>query len=147
MRAGSITRWLSPRGRGGVVVLLGLCGLAFATLLPPMADPRPAPREVLLEARGMAFYVVGETEPNPTIRLNAGEEVRIVLRNQDPGLAHRFSIKDWELSMALPRGDVIRSVRVRVPERAGRHEYVCGPHSTVMAGVIEVISRQAPPAV
>ena len=38
-------------------------------------------------SRDMTFYSTGSTEPNPTLRLRAGERVRIVLRNDDAGIS------------------------------------------------------------
>ena len=63
------------------VLLLG----AFAVALT-----RPAPREITLVVRGMAFYLEGNELPNPTITVTAGERVRVVLRNEERGIAARF---------------------------------------------------------
>ena len=120
-------------------VLASFC-FSLVVLVAPVADPRPAPREITLVARDMAFYLSDGTQagPNPTLRLKVGEEVRIVLRNQDPGISHAFAVKAWKVALT-PSHDEVGSILVRAPQRPGRYNYVCIPHSTLMAGVIEVV--------
>ena len=134
-----LTRLLSPRGRIATAVVLGLLSVSLVGLVTPAADP--VSREITLVARDMAFYLSEQTQagPNPTLQLKVGEQVRIVLRNQDPGIVHTFAIKPWNASMTL-RHDETASMLVRAPRRPGRYEYVCTPHSTMMAGVIEVVA-------
>ncbi len=133
------TRLLSPRGRIATAVVLGLLSVSLVGLVTPAADP--VSREITLVARDMAFYLLEQTHagPNPTLQLKVGEQVRIVLRNQDPGIVHSFAIKPWNVSMTS-RHDKAVSMLVRAPRRPGRYEYVCTPHSTLMAGVIEVVA-------
>ncbi len=133
------TRLLSPRGRIATAVVLGLLSVSLVGLVTPAADP--VSREITLVARDMAFYLSEQTQagPNPTLRLKVGEQVRIVLRNQDPGIVHGFAIKPWNVRMTA-RHDEAVSMLVRAPRRPGRYEYVCTPHSTLMAGVIEVVA-------
>ena len=135
-----ISRLLSPRGRIATAVVLGLLSVSLVGLVTPAADP--VSREITLVARDMAFYLLEQTHagPNPTLQLKVGERVRIVLRNQDPGIVHGFAIKPWNVSMTS-RHDEAVSMLVRAPRRPGRYEYVCTPHSTMMAGVIEVVAR------
>ena len=123
------------------VVLASFC-FSLVVLVAPVADPRPVPREITLVARDMAFYLSDGTQagPNPTLRLKVGEEVRIVLRNQDPGISHTFAVKAWKVALTLLHDDV-GSILVRAPKRPGRYDYVCTPHSTLMAGVIEVVDN------
>ena len=132
-----LTRLLSPRGRIATAVVLGLLSVGLVT---PAADP--VSREITLVARDMAFYLSEQTQagPNPTLQLKVGEQVRIVLRNQDPGIVHTFAIKPWNVSMTSRHGETA-SMLVRAPRRPGRYEYVCSPHhSMLMAGVIEVVA-------
>ena len=134
-----LTRLLSPRGRIATAVVLGLLSVSLVGLVTPAADP--VSREITLVARDMAFYLLEQTQagPNPTLQLKVGEWVRIVLRNQDPGIVHGFAIKPWNVSMTS-RHDEAVSMLVRAPRGPGRYEYVCTPHSTMMAGVIEVVA-------
>ena len=134
-----ISRLLSPRGRIATAVVLGLLSVSLVGLVTPAADP--VSREITLVARDMAFYLSEQTQagPNPTLQLKVGEQVRIVLRNQDPGIVHTFAIKPWNVSMTL-RHDETASMLVRAPRRPGRYEYVCTPHLMLMTGVIEVVA-------
>ena len=141
-----LARLLSPRGRVAAVAVPALLILNLTALVAPGATPRPALREIELLARDMTFYLAGDTQagPNPTLWLEAGEEVRIVLRNQDPGITHNFAVTAWNVSMKAFQGEgAPRSVLVRAPQRPGRFEYVCTPHSAMMAGVIEVVASVA----
>ena len=67
-----------------MAVVLGLLSVSLVGLVTPAADP--VSREITLVARDMAFYLSEQTQagPNPTLQLKVGEQVRIVLRNQDP---------------------------------------------------------------
>ena len=139
-----LTHLLSPRGRIATAVVLGLLSVSLVGLVTPAADP--APREITLVARDMAFHLAEQTQagPNPTLQLKVGEQVRIVLRNQDPGIVHSFAIKPWNVLITSrhSRHDEAEaaSMLVRAPRRPGRYEYVCTPHSVLMAGVIEVVA-------
>ena len=68
---------------GVAVLLLG----AFA-----VAVTREAPREITLVVRGMTFYLEGNDQPNPSIRVKAGERIRVVLRNEERGIQHDFAM-------------------------------------------------------
>lgn len=103
------------------------------------------PREVRLVARDMAYYLPGGTTPNPTLRFAPGERVRVVLVNEDPGMAHDVLAPGLGLATPLVlgrppgqgRGPVATDV-VRAPDRPGTHEYVCSLHPVLMRGLIEV---------
>lgn len=109
------------------------------TLLPMMASSNASVREITVVAKDMAFYVDGAPEPNPTIVLRAGEEVRIRLVNQDPGMRHDFAIDDWTVAtkMLEERGDE-DVVTFRVPGQRGTGTYQCRPHTRMMTGSIRV---------
>jgi hypothetical protein len=76
-------------------VSVKIIGIAVAVLALGawVAAVNQAPdREITLVARGMAFYYLGDpVVPNPPIFVNAGERVRIVLRNDDRGITPRIS--------------------------------------------------------
>jgi plastocyanin len=88
----------------------------------------------------MAFYLEGGSVPNPTIRLETGEEVRFILRNIDPGIAHNLVIDGWDLETMSLEMDASATLRVSAPEQPGRQTYVCAPHREMMRGVIEVVA-------
>jgi plastocyanin len=118
--------------------------VCLSILLPLRASTRPAAvREITLVTRDMAFYLEGGTVPNPTIRLDAGEEVRFILRNLDPGIAHNLAIEGWQIETPQLDVDASETLRVRVPEQLGSQAYVCAPHREMMSGVIEVVGRDA----
>lgn len=127
----------SPRGRATLVAVLVVLGVGLFTLLPLVAGPE-SPREIVLVVRGMTFYLEGDTAPNPTIAVRVGEDLRFVLRNEEPGVLHNLAVKAWDVETPVLRGAGTASVRVRVPERAGRTDYRCTPHAQMMRGVIEV---------
>ena len=114
--------------------------LAGAAMLPMVASSvgSDEPREVRLVARGMAYYLPGEAEANPTLRLRAGEEIRLVLRNEDGGMNHDFSVTPWKVGTALIEGKGETSIVFRVPDSRGSTTYACTPHSIMMRGTIVV---------
>ena len=121
------------------MVLLGLAGLAVAGLLPLVTDAVGTPREIVLVARDMTFYLEGQAQPNPTIRVTAGEEVRVILRNEEPGIIHDFAVRQLSIAVAPLKGNEIGTVVFRAPDRPGRHTYLCTPHSDMMRGIVEVV--------
>lgn len=100
---------------------------------------RTAPREIVLEARGMAFYLEGDVTPNPTLRLEPGELVRLTLVNRDPGMRHDLAIAELGVATELLPGDgSSQTVRLRAPDRPGRFPYLCSLHVQTMRGLLEV---------
>jgi plastocyanin len=96
----------------------------------------PGPREIRLVARDMTFYVEGQPEPNPTLRLRAGESVRVVLRNDDAGMTHDFAVPGLKASTRRIESGEEASVTFRAPGRAASEPYTCRPHSKIMRGTI-----------
>jgi heme/copper-type cytochrome/quinol oxidase subunit 2 len=98
-----------------------------------------SPREVTLIARGMTFVLADELDvPNPVIVLAAGQRVRLVLRNEAPGLLHDFRIPAWRVQLTQIRAGETAEVTFTVPNQPGRYEYLCRPHAELMKGVVEV---------
>ena len=92
-----------------------------------------------LVVRDMTFHVEGENEPNPTLRFRAGEQIRLVLRNEDSGMSHDFAVNSWRVMTPLLTARGAEAVVVfRVPQRRGTYTYDCTPHSTIMRGDIHV---------
>ena len=117
------------------VVVLVVGGLA--TLLPLVAGS-PEPREIIVVARQMAFYVNDEVTPNPTIHAAPGERVRITLISQDPGFDHDFAVAAWRVNSAVLHGEGRNSIVIQVPDKPGVTTYVCTRHAFMMKGIIEV---------
>jgi len=114
--------------------------VAIAALLPMIGATREAEtvREVRLVARDMTYYLEGQDEPNPTLKLRAGERVKFVLRNEDDGMDHDLTVRQWELGIGVINGKGSDSVTFTVPALRGSHVYFCTPHLSSMRGVIEV---------
>ena len=116
-----------------VAVIVGV--LAFAVA----ATSKPAPREIALVARDMAFYLPDDPTPNPTLVVAPGESVRVTLVNEDRGMLHDWAVAAWRASTGLIPGDGSRvSVVFRAPDEPGEHEYVCSTHAMLMRGRLEV---------
>ena len=93
----------------------------------------------MLVARGMTFALADEPDvPNPVITVHAGERVRLVLKNEAPGLLHDIAIPAWDVQVEQIRAGESAEVTFTVPSDPGRHEYRCRPHSEMMTGFVEV---------
>jgi plastocyanin len=111
--------------------------LLLAVLLPALTA-RPT-REIVIVTSGMAFYIEGDAgTPNPTIEVEAGERVRIVLRNQDRGMTHDFAVPAIAAAMTAIRWNESGDVTFDVPDTPGTYHYECRPHRLMMRGVIRV---------
>jgi heme/copper-type cytochrome/quinol oxidase subunit 2 len=125
--------------RGALVTVLAIAAIGVARLLPVVAKPRPAPREVVLVAKDMRFFLSGGSAPNPTLTFRAGEVVRLVLRNEDAGVTHDFAVRGLRIAVPAVAGRGEAVIDVRVPERTGRHVYACTPHARMMFGHVEIV--------
>jgi len=119
------------------VVAAAAALMVIAALLPVMTSS--VDREITLVARGMAFYVDGDSTPNPTITVSAGETVRVVLKNQDRGMTHDFAVPAVDAGMRLVNWNEEDDVTFDVPSTPGTYEYFCNPHRLMMSGQIKVI--------
>ena len=119
------------------LVLVGSCVVASATA-PNASTP---PREIALVARGMAFYLPGDATPNPTIRLAAGERVRVVVRNETAGMKHDFAVDSLSAHIGPLAAGRSAAVEFTAPRQVGQHPYRCRPHARMMKGMIEVVGR------
>ena len=125
-------RHVSMKLIGTAVVVLLLGALAVAVT-------RPAPRDVTLVVRGMAFYLEdGDGLPNPTIRLKAGERVRITLRNEERGIRHDFAVPSMQEALEPIGWNESAEVVFVVPDTPGSYDYWCRPHMLMMRGKIIV---------
>ena len=121
------------------LIAVGVMVVAVGALATVAAVTRSEEREITLVARGMSFYLLGDpTTPNPTITVNAGERVRIVLRNQDRGMTHDFAVPKLDASLDPIDWNEEEDVTFDVPDTPGRYEYICRPHMLMMRGEIIV---------
>ena len=121
------------------IALVALVIAAGAMLLPTIASSTDAgPRDIHLVVRNMTYYVAGDDHPNPTLKVRAGERIRLVLTNEDAGMDHDFRIEAWKVATKLLEGRGEDVVTFTVPERRGAEDYICTPHAKMMRGAIVV---------
>lgn len=119
------------------VVLLGAAAVALRG--GPIETGAETPRELVLVVRDMSFYLAEqEDDPNPTLHFRAGERVRLVLRNEEAGVRHNFSVPAWKIETRELNGRGSDHVEFVVPEARGSQRYECAPHAFMMSGTIEV---------
>ncbi len=123
------------RGLALLLAAAAACAFAWSTLPGGMGG---GPREVVVVARDMAFTVAGETGPNPTLRLRAGERVLLVLENRDPGMLHDLVAPGLGLRTATIGFGVSDRVRLTAPSVPGEHDYFCTFHDRLMRGRVVV---------
>ena len=138
--------FVASRRRSGACSVAAMAVVVFVVVgllvwLPMTASTGATAREITLVTRDMAFYLEGDPAPNPTIRLAAGEEVRLTLLNLDRGFKHNLAIDGWNIETVSLDADESTVVRIQAPDQAGRQPYICSPHSEMMRGVIEIVSK------
>ena len=119
-------------------VLALIVTLTAVALLPFLVTTREREREIRIVALDRRFHLEGEAGGNPTLILRPGERVRLVLRNEDDGMRHDFTIPAWKIAVPAIDGKGERTMTFRVPEARGRTAYACTPHPVSMRGMIEV---------
>ncbi len=119
--------------------MIGRRALTLFVLFAACACRTETPREVLLLARGMGFVLASASDtPNPTLHFRAGERVRVVLKNEAPGLLHDFEIPAWNVRIEQLRAGETGEVVFTLPAGPQRTEYRCRPHAELMHGMVEV---------
>jgi hypothetical protein len=130
-----------------ILTTAGVLALGGLLALLPLGARSLEPREVVVVARQMSFYVGDGTAANPIIQMAPGERIRITLISADPGFDHDFEVTEWDVRTPVLRGEGRTSLVIQAPDRPGRATYVCSMHAAMMRGTIEVIaSRPAVPA-
>jgi plastocyanin len=127
-------------GRSGFIVAAVVLAAALLPIVGASGDRATLPpREIRLVAKDMTFYLEGHSTPNPALRVRAGEQIRLVLRNETPGMSHDLVIKPWQVQtpMLAKKGEEA-SVSFRVPDRTGTETYNCTPHAEMMRGSITI---------
>jgi plastocyanin len=116
------------------VSLVAICAAATSA-----SCGHAAAREVTLVARGMTFALPDQPgAANPVLHLRAGERVRLVLRNEAPGLVHDVAIPAWGVATAAVPGGQSTAITFVVPDEAEAVAYQCRPHAAMMTGRIAV---------
>jgi plastocyanin len=119
-----------------VLIAVAFVAVGLTALMPAVATPRTGPREIVLVVRNMAFYLEGSKEPNPAIVVKASEDVRIIVKNQDPGITHALAIASLRASIDRIEPGTTQGIQFRAPGKPGRYVYVCPPHAQMMKGVL-----------
>ena len=123
----------------GAIAIAALAMIALALI--PVMTQSPAAREIRLVTRGMAFYIDGDLDtPNPTINLVAGEQVRIVLRNEEQGMMHDLVVAGLPIRFDGLGWREQRELTLVVPNAPGTYSYVCQPHKVMMYGQVRITS-------
>ena len=123
--------------RVGLVMVVAVIAAALLPMIGASREADPV-REVRLVVRDMTYYLDGQDQPNPRLRLRAGERVKLVLRNDDEGMQHDFRVRAWDIGTDVIDGKGERETTFRVPVQVGVEEYSCTPHPSSMRGVIEI---------
>jgi|RhiMetdeSRZDD1v2_1073273.scaffolds.fasta_scaffold00400_38 plastocyanin len=128
------------RIRVGLVIL----AMALSVAVLPRVTARVLPRadgtvrEIRMNVRDMTYFLEGIPEPNPTLRVSAGQRVRIILSNDDAGMSHDLQIPSWTVGTRLLKGRGSDTIDFTAPAARGTYSYKCTPHSEMMQGTIEV---------
>jgi len=122
-------------------IAIGLVVLAAAAMTVWAFTGRSDTRELTLYARDMAFFLPGSAERNPTLRVLAGDTVRLTVINDEPGMRHDLGVDGLGATIApLATAPGSRgSTTFEAPALPGRYAYVCNLHSQMMRGVLEVL--------
>ena len=118
---------------------IGVLAVLMVVLVLGTALSKTPSREITLVVRGMAFYLSTDPRtPNPTLEMKAGERVRIVVRNADPGMTHDFAIPALKDEIDPIKWNESDEVVISAPEKPGTYNYECRPHRLMMHGNIRV---------
>ena len=116
-----------------LLALAAVVACAFAWNALP-GERSGGAREVVLVARGMAFEAPGQEGASPTLRLKAGERIRLVLENRDPGMKHDVVAPGLGLRTATVEFGATDRLLVTVPRTPGTYDYFCSYHGRLMRG-------------
>lgn len=118
-----------------VLLVLAVIGLSVGA----RARSQPETRTITLEVRDMAFFLPDDETPNPRLKVRRGEEVKLVLYNQDPGRSHDLNVESLDLATRMLRAvGESAELTLHAPAEPGEHAYVCSLHTQMMRGVLEV---------
>ena len=131
---------MSTRKQHIAIGLIGAVVFSIATMaaIVPREAPATGIREFHLVVRDMTYYVEGNSDPNPTLTVRRGEQVKVVLRNEEAGMIHDFGVSAWNARTALLDYRKEGVVQFRAPDQPGIGTYACTPHAEMMQGMIRV---------
>tara|TARA_B100000809_G_C14658832_1_gene358820 strand:- start:29 stop:466 length:438 start_codon:yes stop_codon:yes gene_type:complete len=111
----------------------------FSALLPLLAGNLKRPEAVVtvvVVAKDMKF-----NQTNPTIYIRPGTKIRLILRNEDPGMRHDLVLEALGLETPiLKEGE--SAILEFVVEDEGLFEYICSLHPVLMRGILMVSDQR-----
>jgi len=119
-------------GGAGAAVLATLLVLSWIVAPFSSGGQPESVRQIVLEARDLAFG-----DRNPTLEFEPGERIRLVVRNNDPGVLHSITLPGLDSTVYhLKSGDEV-TLELIAPQ-AGSFEYICPQHAPEMKGKIVI---------
>ncbi|HCN09915.1 MAG TPA: hypothetical protein DIT01_18475 [Lentisphaeria bacterium] len=109
-----------------------------AALLPLLAGSlkrSEAVVTVIVVAKDMKF-----NQTNPTIYVRPGTKIRLILRNEDPGMRHDLVLEALGLETPIIKEGESAVLEFVVVDE-GLFEYICSLHPVLMKGIL-VVSDQ-----
>ena len=113
----------------GITLAIATIGLPLASGHGPFKrfDDKNV-RTIVVTAKNMMFNA-----SNPSFAIEPGERVRVVLRNEDPGMKHDLVIPEIGIRTPVLEVGEEAILEFRAPE-TGTFEYYCSMHSMSMRG-------------
>ena len=123
----------------GTAAVALVCAATIAAIVPRASSSNRSPvHEIRLVVRDMTYYVEGNSAPNPALTVRRGEQVRVVLRNEDAGMTHDFAVPAWNARTPRLDGGEEAVVQFQASEQPGVWTYSCTPHGQMMRGTLRV---------
>lgn len=119
---------------GAGFVSLVLVGLNVGFYSPAERLPM---REIRLVAREMAFYLEGNSKPNPLLQVQARQKIRLYFSNLDPGMIHDVVFPALDLATQKIAFGESAQLEFEV-EGSLTTDYLCSLHAAMMKGEMRV---------
>lgn len=117
--------------------VVGSLALLFISLFT-LGFRQTAPAlEIRLVAKGMAFFVEGESQPNPDLYIPPGKKVLLTFINQDRGIDHDVVFPQFEVSTGKVKFGESALLELK-PRTVGEFNYLCSLHAAMMRGKLIV---------
>ena len=131
---------MSTRKQHVAIGLIGAVVFSIATIaaIVPREEPANRIHEIHLVVRDMTYYIEGSSDPNPTLTVRRGEQVKVMLRNEEAGMTHDFGVRAWNARTARLDYREQGVVQFQAPDQPGLGTYACTPHAEMMQGTIRV---------
>ncbi|MBN4073986.1 cupredoxin domain-containing protein [bacterium AH-315-E10] len=118
-----------------------ILGLVIVSVLIPlsmsnMKQPDPV---IVIEviAKDMKF-----NQTNPTLYFKPGTRIRLILRNEDPGMLHDLVIESLGIRTPVIKEGEQAIIEFQVTEE-GQFNYICSLHPLMMKGIVWVSDQNS----